>query len=255
MTSQSIVPEERRDILWKHPDTVRGNEMSRPSVPYEQDEFDIVRRVLEAHGVTPTAMLDLGSGDGLATAGMIDRMPVDRAVLVDFSEPMLAVARARFAGTQFDVAVVEGDLFDSGWREGLPATEGYDLVMSRHAIHHLPDSRKRTLYGEIFELVRPGGMFVNIEHVKSLGTHYEEAFNQLMVERIHANALDGTSLEEVLTAYRSRMDGELNILASVEDQCQWLRDVGFVDVDCPFKALELAVIVGLKPGSDITRNS
>jgi SAM-dependent methyltransferase len=218
-------------------------------VPYEQDEFDIVRRVLEAHGVTPSVMLDLGAGDGLATAAMIERVPVDRAVLVDFSEPMLAAARDRFNDIQLDVTVVEGDLFHPEWRDGLPLQKSYDLVLSRHAIHHLPDVRKRSLYGEILDLVRPGGMFVNIEHVKSLGVHYQEAFDRLMVERIHANAVAGTSFDDVLAAYRSRMDGELNILASVEDQCRWLRDVGFVDVDCPFKALELAVFCGRKPAA------
>jgi acyl-CoA thioesterase len=32
-----------------------------------------------------------------------------------------------------------------------------------------------------------------------------------------------------------------NILASVEDQCQWLREIGFQDVDCFFKLLQLGV--------------
>ncbi len=255
MTSQSITAGERRDTLWKHPDTVRGYEKSRPSVPYDQEEFDIVRRVLEAHSVTPAMMLDLGAGDGLATAAIVDRMPVERAVLVDFSEPMLAAARNRFADGRLEVAVIEGDLFEPGWRIHLPHADRYDLVLSRHAIHHLPDARKRALYGEIFDLVRPGGMFVNIEHVKSLGIHYQEAFDRLLVERIHANSAEGTSIDDVLAAYRARMDGELNILASVEDQCVWLRDVGFVDVDCPFKALELAVLAGRKPSSDDTRNA
>lgn len=255
MASQSLAPDERRDTLWKHPDTVRGYEKSRPSVPFEQEEFDIVRRVLEAHDVTPALILDLGAGDGLATAAMIGLMPVERSVLVDFSEPMLAAARERFVDSRFDVAVVEGDLFEPGWRDRLPFADGYDLVISRHAIHHLPDSRKRTLYAEVFELVRPGGMFINIEHVKSLGIHYQEAFDRLLVERIHADSSEGASIEDVLAAYRSRMDGELNILASVEDQCSWLRAVGFVDVDCPFKALELAVIAGRRPKSEFSRNA
>jgi len=30
-----------------------------------------------------------------------------------------------------------------------------------------------------------------------------------------------------------------NILASVEEQCRWLRDIGFQDVDCFWKYFEL----------------
>ena len=36
-------------------------------------------------------------------------------------------------------------------------------------------------------------------------------------------------------------------MASVEDQCEWLREIGFADVDCFFKVFELAVFGGRKP--------
>lgn len=35
--------------------------------------------------------------------------------------------------------------------------------------------------------------------------------------------------------------------ASVEDQCQWLRDIGFGHVDCYMKIYALAVLGGIKP--------
>jgi len=33
----------------------------------------------------------------------------------------------------------------------------------------------------------------------------------------------------------------------VEVQCEWLRDAGFIDVDCFFKAFELAIFGGKRP--------
>ena len=54
---------------------------------------------------------------------------------------------------------------------GLPSWTGavaewspYDAIVSGLSIHHQPDDRKRTVYGEIFGLLNPGGVFVNIEH-------------------------------------------------------------------------------------------
>ncbi len=45
----------------------------------------------------------------------------------------------------------------------------------------------------------------------------------------------------------NRADRAANILAPVEDQCRWLRAIGFRDVDCYFRIYELAVFGGRKP--------
>ena len=50
--------------------------------------------------------------------------------------------------------------------------------------------------------------------------------------------------EEVRREYVSRSDRADNILALVEDQCGWLRDIGFQDVDCFWKYFELAIFGG-----------
>jgi len=47
--------------------------------------------------------------------------------------------------------------------------------------------------------------------------------------------------------FYNRPDKEANILAPVELQCNWLRKIGFEDVDCYFKIFELAVFGGRRP--------
>src|SRR6059036_599953 len=60
----------------------------------------------------PASVLDLGCGDGrLAGLVMAARDSIASVVAVDRSEPMLAAARARFAGDP-RVAVREHDLVD-----------------------------------------------------------------------------------------------------------------------------------------------
>ena len=58
-----------------------------------------------------------------------------------------------------------------------------------------------------------------------------------------------TNLKETPNVTVSKGDFSLpdrhdNILAPVEEQCRWLRRIGFTDVDCFFKAFELAIFGG-----------
>lgn len=63
----------------------------------------------------------------------------------------------------------------------------------------------------------------------------------------HMRKGSGKGREEVGDEFVHRPDKEVNILAPVEIQCDWLRDSGFVDVDCYFKVFELAVFGGRRP--------
>jgi tRNA (cmo5U34)-methyltransferase len=42
-------------------------------------------------------------------------------------------------------------------------------------------------------------------------------------------------------------DDSSNILLDVETQLQWFQELGFEDVDCYWKWLEMALLVGIKP--------
>ena len=100
--------------------------------------------------------------------GFEDRMSVLRstvvteAVAVDFSDTMLRQLRERFGGDR-TVSIVAHDL-----DQPLPHSLGsFDAVVSSFAIHHVSHERKRTLYADVFELLNPGGVFCNLEHVAS----------------------------------------------------------------------------------------
>jgi tRNA (cmo5U34)-methyltransferase len=103
-------------------------------------------------------ILDLGTGDGRLLALLLARRPEARGVGLDFSEMMLAVAATRFDGVD-RIELVQHNLVSP-----LPALGGFDAVVSSMVIHHLDHERKRALYGEVFELLTPGGVFANFEH-------------------------------------------------------------------------------------------
>ena len=51
---------------------------------------------------------------------------------------------------------------------------------------------------------------------------------------------------QITREFFQRPDKQANILAPVERQCDWLREIGYRDVDCYFKIFELAVFGGRK---------
>jgi tRNA (cmo5U34)-methyltransferase len=170
-------------------------------------------------------VLDLGTGDGRLLALLRRDRPAMTGVGLDISQPMLGRARERF-GSDPRIEVVEHDL-----AEPLPAALGrFDAVVSCFAIHHVEDERKRALYAEAFALLEPGGAFCNLEHVAS------------PTERLHRRFY-------AALGYEPGWEDASNRLLDVETQLGWLRALGFEDVDCYWKWLEMALLAGVKPAA------
>lgn len=230
--------------VWRRADVVDGFLARRAAgIPGGDVQAETLLRLVADTGCAAPRTLDLGCGDGVLGAAVRDAFPGARLVAVDDSAAMRERAAERLRGT--DAVVVAADLADPGWRDALPERT-FDAVVSGFAIHHLEDARKRALYGEIFALLAPGGVFVNVEHVASASPRGEAFWEASWCE--HAARATGERYESVLAAFRSRPDRDANRLAPVETQLAWLRESGFVDVDCYWKHFELAVLGAYRPG-------
>jgi SAM-dependent methyltransferase len=166
-------------------------------------------------------ILDLGTGDGRLLALLkIDR-PQMESVAIDFSPTMLEAVKTRFADDK-TVEIISHNL-----DEPLPDLGLFDAVVSSFAIHHLSHERKYSLYQEVFKNLNHGGIFCNLEHIASPTQSLHEKF-----------------LKEIGTLPEN--DDPSNKLLDVETQLKWLREIGFNDVDCYWKWLELALLIGCK---------
>lgn len=177
--------------------------------------------LLEFLPATARRILDLGSGGGRLLALVMAARPGGSYVALDFSPTMLDALHKLFGGEK-QVSIVAHDL-----DQPLPTLGEFDAVVSSFAIHHLEHPRKRALYEEIYAQLAPGGLFCNLEHVSSPS------------ERLHKEFLKAISFED---------EDPSNKLLDLETQLKWLREIGFIDVDCHWKWRELALLVGVKPG-------
>jgi tRNA (cmo5U34)-methyltransferase len=206
--------------LWTDSEHALGYLRARDTIPHRVDALEVVCELLP---VRVERVLDLGTGAGDLLALVLAARPGARGVGLDFGDEMLRQARARFAADD-DVEIRHHDL-----EAPLPDDlDDFDVIASSFAIHHLAPVRQRALYGEVFERLRPAGVFVNAEHVSSPTASLHDEF---------LAALGQTPAD----------DDPSNQLVAVADHLEWLATWGFADSDCFWKWRELAVVAGVKP--------
>ena len=222
----------------------------RGAIPLAQTQIDIIKRITKAWLKDVQSFLDLGCGDGILGKCVYDIWPESNGVFLDFSEPMLKQAKANSSINSNNSMFVLKDYSEENWTESIETCIPFDLVISGFSIHHLEDDAKIKVYKDVFKILKPGGLFLNLEHVSSRSSKIEKVFDELFVDHMvsyHEHNNPGKSKEQIETEYYHREDKELNKLISVENQCEWLREIGFKDVDCYFKILELALFGGIRP--------
>ena len=259
----------------------------RGAIPLAAEQIDILVRLARAARPAARAILDLGCGDGILGHALLDvyHATAPTVVLADFSPPMLDAARARLAGLsgrgrrtngsrgaaagavlESEIAAVTGDsalsddetnvhflLLDYA-KEDWPALVAapplparYDVVVSGFSIHHQPDPIKRRIYADIYDLLVPGGIFLNLEHVASASRWGEVQFEAYFIDALaRYHAPRGKTRGQVAADFYHRPDKDANRLAPVETQLRWLRELGFQHVDCFFRVFELALFGGVK---------
>jgi SAM-dependent methyltransferase len=219
----------------------------RGGVPFAAAQTDLLMRVVQAADVRVARVLDIGCGDGILGRALLEQFPEAHGTFLDLSPAMIAAAREKLRPCGERAVVVPGDFGQKAWVDSVRSAGPFDVAVSGYAIHHQTHERKRALYAELYDLLAPGGLFLNMEHVSSCSPWAEQAFNDLMIDSLweyHQRQGSTWTREEVARQYVQREDWSANILAPLEEQCQWLREIGYVDVDCFFKALELTIFGG-----------
>lgn len=190
------------------------------------DFYGVPLLTLDYAGDSPR-VLDLGCGSGLFSAILLTKYPKANVTLVDLSPQMLKVAEERFADhPDFRYVVADFSQLDLGG--------SFDIIISGIAIHHISCQEKRALYKKCFDLLVPGGVFINSDQIKGPTPELDDLNMRLWKASIESS---GLAREEIEAAYeRMKFDKP----STVGDQLEWLREAGFAHVDCIYKYLPLA---------------
>jgi tRNA (cmo5U34)-methyltransferase len=238
------------DAVWKLPAIVDRYLSFRSAIPLVQEQVGVMMSILKSRPAPVENFLDLGCGDGILGATVLGAYPSSRGVFIDFSRPMLDQAREHLKDYAGQLTFLDLDYGDPAWVEALGSQHPFDAVVSGYSIHHQPDARKRSIYQEIFSLCKPGGWFINIEHIAPDSQLATDLFTNHVIHGYYAieqRTGGKRTRAEMADVYLKRPDREANKLLSVDVQCGWLREIGFEEVDCYFRIYELAVFAGRRP--------
>jgi tRNA (cmo5U34)-methyltransferase len=148
---------------------------------------------------------------------------------------MLDVARKRFENHAQQFRYVVGD-----YRK-LEEGAVVDLVISSLSIHHLEDQEKRALFGNIYRLLRKGGIFINIDQIRGETPWLRELYWNHWLAQVRASGASEERIQESIDR-RTAFDKD----ALLADQLQWLKNSGFGNVDCVYKNFFVGVFLAIK---------
>jgi tRNA (cmo5U34)-methyltransferase len=205
-------------------------------VPYYREQNEMMLTLLPFDGTEHIRALDLGAGTGVLAEGILRRFPLADVKVFDLAENMLETARTRLMKFESRVTFQKGDFSSDDF--GI----GYDLILSGLSIHHLDDPAKQRLYRRIYLALNPGGVFLNRDVIRGATDRLDAIYLRLWREYVRSMGEDDKALMERFYAEDRP--------ACVEDQLDWLRRAGFVDVGCHWQRINYAVFGGRKYTAD-----
>jgi tRNA (cmo5U34)-methyltransferase len=186
--------------------------------------------------------LDLGAGTGMAARAIMDFYPKSQAILADFSSAMMGEGAKVLEPYAGRYRYVEFDMRQSTWPAEIP--EQLDAAVTSQCVHHLPDERKRTLFREIFERLKPGAWYINFDPIKA-GSQAVEHVWQRVNDRYDPQAAYKRTHRS--PQEQAQYENHVRYMIPLEPQLGFLREAGFEAIDVYWKRLDYVIYGGRKP--------
>lgn len=169
-------------------------------LPHREARFTAMLDVLGVLLPDTFVALDLACGPGAISQRLLKRFPQARCIAVDLDPVLLTMGRSVLGTMGGRLRWVEADLTTPDWLHGLGDTR-IDAVLSTTALHWLRPDHLIRLYRELGQLLRPGGLFLNGDHLK---------FGPSM-----------TAFQQVADAVKTRQQDEAFCGRGIEDWAAW----------------------------------
>ncbi|MCK9152461.1 class I SAM-dependent methyltransferase [Methanobacterium alcaliphilum] len=183
----------------------------------------------------PIKILDLGCGTGNISKKLKTRYPNSRITCVDMAENMIKMAQNKLSDFS-EISYVLSDF------RKLVMDEDYDVVISSLALHHLETNEdKKKFYKKIYSALIQGGVFYNADTVLGPTEYLQNLYLDKWKQFMNLNI----SMEEINNKWIPLHHKE-DKPAKMGEHIEWLKEVGFKNVEVVWKYYNHGVYGGIK---------
>jgi tRNA (cmo5U34)-methyltransferase len=202
-------------------------------VPYFQKQNSLMMDLIPWERRATFKALDLGSGPGVLSRLLLDTFPNAQVVAFDISAAMLEICKRKLWAYPNRASFIRGDFTTDDFGSG------YDAVFAGLVLHHTDDAGKRNFFKKVLGRMTPGGILLARDIVRGSTPRLNDEYEKLWRLYMRAQGEDGALWHDKFQAK--------DLPATVDDQLKWLKEAGFIDVDCHWRYLNFAITGGRKP--------
>ncbi|HEX8138415.1 MAG TPA: methyltransferase domain-containing protein [Pyrinomonadaceae bacterium] len=196
---------------------------------------EMLARLVDYLPQRAASVLELGCGTGNLSLALAERYPEASLLFLDAAPEMIETTRARLKARE--ASTIERARFVEATFETIDRNLGsFDLVVSSISLHHVKD--KRTLYENIYALVRPGGTFRFSDQLRGRNPEIHELNWQRWLEFCRSRGNCSTEEIRSLLEHAEAHDH----YTPLQEHFQLLSAAGFTALDCVWRNLIWGIV-------------
>lgn len=205
--------------------------------PYYLELQDTILGELALEQDAELLIVDAGGGSGRLIERALDRWPRASGVVLDQSDPFLALAERRLVRFGRRANCLHARLQED-WSNLLPSPAA--AIVSMSAIHHLDPAEKQAFYQRCFDVLAPSGRLLNGDEVRPVEEAQYLPILQEWAAMWKAGIATGAIPPGIHAALRGWIDRNISHFGepkqsgddfheTAETQLAYLRSAGFVE--------------------------
>lgn len=156
-------------------------------------------------------LLDLGCGTGLELESIFKKLSSVEVTCIDLASKMLKKLAEKYSGHSINI-------INNNYLAADLGVQKYDAVVSIMSLHHFTNSSKLKLYSNIFQCLKPNGVFIECDYM--IGSNDSDLEQRYLKER-----------ETFLSQYNLTEDiYHYDIPFTIKHEISLLREAGFQSV-------------------------